>query len=75
MTTSLGVPCITTRKTTERPITVEIGTNLLVGEDFTKAYEISIDIINGKVKKGTIPELWDGKTAERIVKILMDKLG
>jgi UDP-N-acetylglucosamine 2-epimerase (non-hydrolysing) len=71
-TTFLGVPCITIRKTTERPITVEIGTNVLVGENFNKAYEISMDIMNGKIKKGTIPELWDGKTAERIVKVLVE---
>jgi len=71
-TTFLGVPCITTRKTTERPITVEIGTNMLVGEDFNKAFEISMDILNGKIKKGIIPELWDGKTAERIVKVIVE---
>ncbi len=70
-TTFLGVPCITTRKTTERPITIEIGTNVLVGEDFNKAYEIAVDIMNGKIKKGKIPELWEGKAAERIVEILL----
>ena len=72
-TTFLGVPCITTRKTTERPITVEIGTNVLVGEDFNKACEIAIDIMNGKIKNGRIPELWDGKAAERIVEILLNR--
>lgn len=65
-TTFLGVQCITTRKTTERPITVDIGTNTLVGEDFDKAFSVSCDILDGKRKTGQIPELWDGKTAERI---------
>lgn len=72
-TTFLGVPCITTRKTTERPITVEIGTNVLVGEDFEKAFSVASDILNGKMKMGRIPELWDGKAAERIVDRLVSE--
>lgn len=71
-TTFLGVPCITTRKTTERPITVEIGTNVLVGEDFEKAFSVASDILNGKKKIGQIPKLWDGKAAERIVGLLIE---
>ena len=69
--TFLGVQCITIRKTTERPITVEIGTNHLVGDDFIKAEKIAQEILNGKIKNGKIPELWDGKAAERIVDILI----
>ncbi len=72
-TTFLGVQCITTRKTTERPITVEIGTNTLVGEDFEMAFSVASDILNGKKKTGQIPELWDGKAAERIVERLLSQ--
>ncbi|KAF0148583.1 MAG: UDP-N-acetylglucosamine 2-epimerase [Ignavibacteria bacterium] len=72
-TTYLGIPCITTRKTTERPITIEIGTNILAGEDFDKAFMLATDILNGKVKRGKIPELWDGKASERIVEFLLHK--
>jgi len=73
--TFLGVQCITLRTSTERPITCEIGTNQLLGTDLHKAVEASVEVLNGKIKKGSIPELWDGYTAERIVKILIEKLG
>jgi UDP-N-acetylglucosamine 2-epimerase (non-hydrolysing) len=73
-TTYLGVQCITTRKTTERPITVDEGTNTLVGEDFELAFDTAKNILEGKIKKGNIPELWDGKAAERIVGILLNYL-
>lgn len=69
--TFLGIPCVTLRNTTERPITVEIGTNYLVGEEINNAYNYINEIFEGKYKKGTIPELWDGKAAERIVDILV----
>jgi len=72
--TYLGVQCITTRKTTERPVTVEIGTNHLVGDDFEKAEELAIKILNGNRKSGLIPELWDGKAADRIVDIIAANL-
>ena len=73
--TYLGVQCITVRKTTERPITVEIGTNHLVGEDYTLAEQVAEEILDGKkIKNGKIPEKWDGKTGERITKILTDNL-
>ncbi len=72
-TTYLGIPCITLRNSTERPVTVEIGTNYLVGNDLSLTYSIVLDILNGKSKKGKIPELWDGKASERIVNILCDK--
>ena len=69
-TTVLGVPCITLRDSTERPETVEIGTNELIGKD-PSAIEPYMDIIfSGKWKKGGIPEFWDGKTSERIINIL-----
>ena len=69
--TYLGVQCVTLRRTTERPITVEIGTNHLVGDDFAEAERVVNEILAGKKKIGKIPDLWDGKAAERIVEILV----
>ena len=69
--TYLGVQCVTLRRTTERPITVDIGTNHLVGDDFTEAERVVNEILTGKKKTGRIPDLWDGKAAERIVEILV----
>jgi UDP-N-acetylglucosamine 2-epimerase (non-hydrolysing) len=66
-TTVLGVPCLTLRKNTERPITVNEGTNILLGMDSGKMISETDKILRGEVKKGKIPELWDGKAAERIV--------
>lgn len=74
-TTVLGIPCITLRENTERPVTVEQGTNLLVSTNKGKVTKKASAIINNKINlKGRIPELWDGKAAERIVKVLMNKL-
>ncbi|UCH65118.1 MAG: UDP-N-acetylglucosamine 2-epimerase (non-hydrolyzing) [Ignavibacterium sp.] len=70
--TYLGVQCITLRTTTERPSSIEEGTNQLVGEDFNKAEKAVKQIINGYEKIGTIPELWDGRSAERISEILFN---
>jgi UDP-N-acetylglucosamine 2-epimerase (non-hydrolysing) len=69
-TTVLGIPCFTIRENTERPITIKYGTNILVGttgKGILKAYK---KFKEGKRKKGKVPKLWDGKTAERIVKVL-----
>ena len=71
--TYLGTQCITLRTTTERPSTVREGTNQLIGEDFAKAEKAVIKVIKGKKKTGSIPDLWDGKTAKRICKILAAK--
>ena len=69
-TTVMGVPCITLRDTTERPETVTIGTNELIGTDpQTLKHYLGI-LFKGEWKKGSIPEKWDGKTGERIVAIL-----
>lgn len=71
-TTVMGVPCITLRNNTERPETVSIGTNELVGDDNNKLESALNSIFTGNWKQGTIPDLWDGKTAQRIVKTLLD---
>jgi UDP-N-acetylglucosamine 2-epimerase (non-hydrolysing) len=73
-TTILGVPCLTIRQNTERPVTIEEGTNILVGNDRTKILKETFKILNGKEKKGKIPQLWDGRASERIVEILVDHL-
>ncbi|MCK4561259.1 MAG: UDP-N-acetylglucosamine 2-epimerase (non-hydrolyzing) [Calditrichia bacterium] len=73
-TTYLGIPCITIRENTERPITVDIGTNVLVGPKADRIIHETEKIISGNGKKGKIPELWDGNAAERIVKILSEDL-
>jgi UDP-N-acetylglucosamine 2-epimerase (non-hydrolysing) len=73
-TTALGIPCLTLRENTERPITITHGTNQLIGNDFDKLkYELK-EIIEGRGKKGRIPELWDGNTAKRICDIFMKML-
>ena len=70
-TTYFGVPCLTIRKNTERPVTLTMGTNKLVGTDKDRIIEESFKILDGDVKNGSIPPLWDGRTAERIVKVLL----
>jgi UDP-N-acetylglucosamine 2-epimerase (non-hydrolysing) len=69
-TTALGVPCLTLRENTERPITISEGTNLLVGTDPAKIVAAAQNILQGNSKSGRIPPLWDGHAAERIVAIL-----
>ncbi|MBU3946667.1 MAG: UDP-N-acetylglucosamine 2-epimerase (non-hydrolyzing) [Proteobacteria bacterium] len=71
-TTALGVPCVTIRENTERPITVQIGTNILAGtnkEDIIRAYSESIE----KARHAVVPDKWDGKASERIWEILKQK--
>ena len=69
-TTALGVPCMTLRENTERPVTCEIGTNRLVGNDPRNIMNRFDEVMNGEWKKGEIPPKWDGKVAGRIVEIL-----
>jgi len=71
-TTVMGIPCITLRDNTERPETIILGTNELIGTDPQAVKPALEKLFSGKWKKGSIPELWDGKTSERIVKILLD---
>src|SRR5581483_239704 len=69
-TTYLGVSCITLRENTERPVTVTMGTNVIVGKDRKKLTEELTKVVAGTGKKGAIPPLWDGKASERIAKFL-----
>ena len=69
-TTVLNIPCLTLRNTTERPITITQGTNTLVWNDTEKIITEAFKIVDGNAKKGSCPELWDGKAAERIVAVL-----
>ena len=72
-TTYLGVPCLTLRENTERPVTVSLGTNVLVGRDPDKLRSELSRILAGQAKKGTIPPLWDGHAGERIATLLAGK--
>jgi UDP-N-acetylglucosamine 2-epimerase (non-hydrolysing) len=70
-TTYLGVPCLTMRENTERPITVTMGTNVLVGRDPEKLRVEFSRVLSGRAKKGSVPPLWDGHAGERIADILV----
>ena len=74
-TTALGVPCITIRENTERPVTVDEGSNVLAGTDPARIVAAARKAIGGEGKKGRRPHLWDGKAAERIVEVLVQKMG
>jgi UDP-N-acetylglucosamine 2-epimerase (non-hydrolysing) len=71
-TTALGVPCITLRENTERPITVAQGTNTVVGTDPAAIRACFDDILRSGGKAGRVPDLWDGRAAERIASVLLD---
>ena len=70
-TTALGVPCLTLRENTERPITISEGTNQLIGTDPAKIVAAADAILSGNGKPGRIPPLWDGHASKRIVEILL----
>jgi UDP-N-acetylglucosamine 2-epimerase (non-hydrolysing) len=69
-TTILGVPCLTMRENTERPVTIEHGTNKLVGTDPARIHSIAMNALETEPEPGRIPELWDGNAAGRILDIL-----
>lgn len=69
-TTYLGVPCLTVRENTERPVTVTLGTNILVGQDRDKLRSELAKVLDGKAKRGGIPPLWDGHAGDRIANVL-----
>jgi UDP-N-acetylglucosamine 2-epimerase (non-hydrolysing) len=66
-TTALGVPCITIRESTERPVTATVGTNEVVGTDPARILDAVDRILTGRWQKGGVPEGWDGRAGERIV--------
>jgi len=71
-TTFLGVPCLTVRENTKRPVTVSIGTNILVGQDMARLRSETEAILTGRAKNGTVPPLWDGHAAVRIAAVLIN---
>jgi UDP-N-acetylglucosamine 2-epimerase (non-hydrolysing) len=71
-TTALGVPCITLRENTERPITVDEGTNTVVGIDPEKIRTCVDEVLRSGGKQGRVPEYWDGRAAERIAEVIID---
>jgi len=73
-TTILGVPCLTLRENTERPITAEVGTNQIVGQDPERILAAYSRVMGGGAGSGGVPPLWDGRAAERIVDVLSKAL-
>ena len=73
-TTVVGVPCITLRNNTERPVTVEQGTNTIVGQDRAQILAVVNEVLANGGKRGRVPELWDGQAAERIKRVLNEWL-
>ncbi len=69
-TTFLGVPCVTLRPNTERPVTETVGTNTVVGEDAERAWRVIEDIVEDRYKRGADVEGWDGQAATRVVEVL-----
>ena len=69
-TTALGIPCLTLRENTERPVTVTEGTNTIVGNDTQVILDAANDVLDNGGKAGRNRELWDGKTAQRIADLI-----
>ncbi len=74
-TTALGVPCGTLRENTERPATVAEGTNQLLGRDRGRILELVDETLRGGGKRGQLPELWDGRAADRIAAVIETRIG
>lgn len=72
-TTFLQVPCLTLRKNTERPVTVTLGSNILVGDDPARLTDEVSRVLNGQAKRGGVPPLWDGHAADRIAEIVVTR--
>jgi UDP-N-acetylglucosamine 2-epimerase (non-hydrolysing) len=70
-TTFLGIPCLTIRNNTERPVTVTLGTNVLVGQESERLSAELAKVLAGKAKRGTIPPLWDGHAGSRIADVFL----
>ena len=73
--TALGVPCLTLRENTERPVTVTVGSNLVVGTDPVRILTEARKALAGNGKRGRVPELWDGHASERIAALYERFLG
>jgi UDP-N-acetylglucosamine 2-epimerase (non-hydrolysing) len=69
-TTYLRIPCLTVRENTERPVTVELGSNVLVGRDAERLRAEAQRILSSPGPKGIVPELWDGKAGERLADVV-----
>ena len=69
-TTALNIPCLTLRENTERPVTVEVGSNELVGRDMLRVEEAVTEILKGEAQQSQVPKLWDGRASERIMEII-----
>jgi len=74
-TTALGIPCLTIRENTERPVTVEVGTNVLVGMDRDRIVDEATRILGQGATTGRVPDLWDGRAAERIAAVIAEFFG
>ena len=72
-TTVLGIPCLTLRENTERPVTIQEGTNQLVGLDPERVIAAARRVLHGEYPRGMRPSLWDGRAGERIVQVLLER--